>query len=69
MQEESELDWDAVYADQAPRVYNYRWGSGMVEVKYSYQAIILVRSKLYGALPLSPRDIYLALAKTVPDPA
>ena len=46
-----------------------RWGSGMVEVKYSYQAIILVRSKLYGALPLSPRDIYLALAKTVPDPA
>ncbi|HWG30314.1 MAG TPA: sigma factor [Steroidobacteraceae bacterium] len=23
MQEESELDWDALYADQAPRVYNY----------------------------------------------
>ena len=45
-----------------------RWGSGMVEVKYSYQAIILVRSKFYGALPLSPRDIYLALAKTVPNP-
>ena len=22
-QEESELDWDALYADQAPRVYNY----------------------------------------------
>ncbi len=38
MQEESvgELDWDALYADQAPRVYNYfrfRLGSGRADVE------------------------------------
>jgi phosphate transport system substrate-binding protein len=46
-----------------------RWGMPPVEVKYAHQAVALVRSKLYGAFPLSARDIYLALAKTVPDPA
>src|SRR6185312_15935163 len=34
MQEETDLDWDALYADQAPRVYNYfrfRLGGADVE--------------------------------------
>jgi phosphate transport system substrate-binding protein len=39
------------------------------DVKLVSEAVVLVRSKLYGALPLSVRDIYLALAKTIPDPA
>ncbi len=40
-----------------------------VPVKLGNEAVVLVRSKLYGPLRLSVRDIYLALAKTIPDPA
>ncbi len=43
-------------------------GSAVVEVKLGFQAIVFVRSKLYGPLPLTARDLYLALSKTVPDP-
>lgn len=40
-----------------------------VEVKLGAEAVVLVRSKLYGPLPLSPRDVYLALSTVAPDPA
>ena len=40
----------------------------VVEVKLGYEAIVLLRSKLYGGLNLAPRDVFLALAKRVPDP-
>ncbi len=47
-----------------------RAGTGSpVEVKLGAEAVVLVRSKLYGPLPLSARDVYLALAKAAPDPA
>jgi phosphate transport system substrate-binding protein len=41
----------------------------MVEVKHGYHAVALVRSKVYGPLPLTVRDVFLALSRTVPDPA
>ena len=41
---------------------------GLVEVKTGYQAIALARSPLYGPLKLTARDLFLALAKQVPDP-
>ena len=40
----------------------------IAEVQVEHQAIVLARSKLYGALALSPSDIFLALAAEIPDP-
>jgi phosphate transport system substrate-binding protein len=40
-----------------------------VEVRLGAEAVVLVRSKLYGPLPVSARDVYLALSRTAPDPA
>jgi phosphate transport system substrate-binding protein len=39
------------------------------EVKIGYDGIVLARSKKNGALKLTRRDVYLALAKQIPDPA
>jgi phosphate transport system substrate-binding protein len=41
---------------------------GLVEVKTGYQAIALARARLYGPFKLTARDLFLALAKRVPDP-
>lgn len=41
----------------------------IVELKVGYQAVVLARSKLYTPLNLSARDVFLALAKQVPNPA
>jgi PBP superfamily domain len=40
----------------------------VMEFKLGYQAVVLARSKLY-TMYLSPRMLYLALARRVPDPA
>jgi len=40
----------------------------VAEVHSGYEAVVLARSKLYGAPKLSARDIFLALAAEVPDP-
>ena len=40
----------------------------IVEVKIGYDGIVLAESKASPGLPLSLRDIYLALAKQVPNP-
>jgi len=42
---------------------------GIAEVQLGHQAIVLTRSRLYGALALSPSNIFLALAAEIPDPA
>ena len=42
--------------------------NSLVEVKVGYQAVVLTRSKLYGPLSLSARDVFLALARRVPNP-
>src|SRR5271155_1529370 len=39
----------------------------VTELSPGYEAVVLVRSKLYGAPSLSARDIFLALAARVPD--
>ena len=41
---------------------------GIVEVKVGYQAVFLGRAQLYGPLRLTSRDVFLALARRVPDP-
>ena len=41
---------------------------GVVEVKLGYQALILARARLYGPLKVSARDLFLALARRIPDP-
>ena len=40
----------------------------VAELHSGYEAVVLARSRLYGAPKLSARDIYLALAAEVPDP-
>ena len=40
----------------------------LLELKLGYQAVVLARSKLYAPMYLTPRMLYLALAKRVPDP-
>jgi len=41
----------------------------VTELHSGYETVVLARSKLYGAPKLSARDIFLALAAAVPDPA
>ena len=41
----------------------------VVEVKVGYDGIVLAQSKAGASLNLTRKDVYLALAKTVPDPA
>jgi phosphate transport system substrate-binding protein len=41
----------------------------VVEVKVGYDGIVLAQSKAGATLNLTRKDVYLALAKTVPDPA
>jgi phosphate transport system substrate-binding protein len=41
----------------------------VVEIKVGYDGIVLAQSKAGTTLTLTRKDVYLALAKTVPDPA
>ena len=41
----------------------------IVEVMVGYDGLVIAQSKAGADLPLTRRDVYLALAKTVPDPA
>jgi phosphate transport system substrate-binding protein len=40
----------------------------VAEIKLGYEAVVLARSKLYPALNLTARDLFLALAREIPDP-
>jgi len=42
---------------------------GIAEVSIGYQTIVLARSRLYGGPAVSARDLFLALAAEIPDPA
>ena len=43
-------------------------GEKIVEIKLGYEAVVLARSVLYGPMPaLSPKDVFLALAKELPN--
>jgi phosphate transport system substrate-binding protein len=41
---------------------------GVIEARIGYQAIVLARARLYGPMNLSARELFLALARRVPDP-
>jgi phosphate transport system substrate-binding protein len=41
----------------------------VVEIKVGYDGLVIAENKSAAALKLTPKDVYLALAKTVPDPA
>jgi phosphate transport system substrate-binding protein len=40
----------------------------ILEARLGYQAIVLARASLYGPMNLSARELFLALARRVPDP-
>jgi phosphate transport system substrate-binding protein len=40
----------------------------IAEIKLGYEAFVLARSSLYSAPQLTPQDIFLALAREIPDP-
>jgi phosphate transport system substrate-binding protein len=42
---------------------------GIMELKIGHQALLLARGRLYGPLKLSARDLFLALARRIPNPA
>ena len=56
-----------ITADES-RTCNQHGGNDLVELKVGYQAIALVRARLYGTLRLSARDLFRALARRIPDP-
>jgi phosphate transport system substrate-binding protein len=42
-------------------------GVSLFEMKLGSEVVVLARSKLYGPLNLTPHDVFLALAREVPD--
>jgi phosphate transport system substrate-binding protein len=46
----------------------HRQSRHIAEVRLGYEAVVLVRSKLYDDLKLDSRSIFLALAREIPDP-
>lgn len=72
----AEADSDSPDIAQASRPINSeelqtctKNGVGVIELPLGREAVVLARAKLYGALKLSPREVFLALAKRIPDPA
>lgn len=43
-------------------------GTRLIEIKAGYQAVALARTRLHGSLRLTARDLFLALARRIPDP-
>jgi phosphate transport system substrate-binding protein len=51
------------------RTCTHNGPSPLIEQKLGYQAVQLARGSLYGPLRLTARDVFLALARRVPDPS
>jgi hypothetical protein len=51
------------------RVCTSHGPSAIVEQQLGYQAVLLARGTLYSPLRLTARDVFLALARRVPDPS
>ena len=45
------------------------WGVDVVEWKLGYQAVVLTAGLQADPTPLTPREVFLALARRIPDPA
>lgn len=46
-----------------------KWGIDVVEWKLGYQAVVLSAGRASDPMTLTPRDVFLALAQRIPDPA
>jgi phosphate transport system substrate-binding protein len=46
-----------------------KWGIDVVEWKLGYQAVVLSAGPASDPMTLTPRDVFLALARRIPDPA
>lgn len=46
-----------------------KWGIAIMEWKLGYQAVVLAAGPQAKPLSLTPRDVFLALAERIPDPA
>jgi phosphate transport system substrate-binding protein len=46
-----------------------KWGVDVVEWKLGYQAVVLTAGLQADPTPLTPREVFLALARRIPDPA
>jgi phosphate transport system substrate-binding protein len=46
-----------------------KWGIGITEWQLGYQAVVLAAGRKMQPLSLTPRDVFLALAERIPDPA
>jgi phosphate transport system substrate-binding protein len=46
-----------------------KWGIAIMEWKLGYQAVVLAAGPKAKPLSLTPRDVFLALAERIPDPA
>jgi phosphate transport system substrate-binding protein len=47
----------------------HKWGIPVLEWKLGYQAVVLAAAPTTELTALSPRDVFLALARRIPDPA
>lgn len=53
----------------AERARCQKWGIDVVEWKLGYQAVVLSAGPASDLMTLTPRDVFLALARRIPDPA
>jgi phosphate transport system substrate-binding protein len=53
----------------AERAQCQKWGIDVVEWKLGYQAVALAAAPTTELSPLAPREVFLALARRIPDPA
>lgn len=60
---------DVAYAFEPVGTENAQPCPGVVAIPVGYEAVVLARSPLSGELDLTQRDVFLALAKWIPDSA
>ena len=46
-----------------------KWGIDVVEWKLGYQAVVLTAGPAADPMALTPREVFLALARRIPDPS
>jgi phosphate transport system substrate-binding protein len=55
-------------SDEELRTCAHVRNDAIIEARIGYQVIVLARASLYGPMNLSARELFLALARRVPDP-
>ena len=57
------------HISDAERALCQKWGIDVVEWKLGYQAVVLAAAPTTELVALQPREVFLALARRIPDPA